>query len=265
MEKIGFLGTGAITQAVVTGLCTQAEPPKSILVSPRNADRATALARDFAQVSIAKSNEDLVAQSDIVCLAVRPEHAVEILSTLTFREDQTVVSFISTLKLADIYTHVAPASNIARMIPLPPVAKHLGPIAICPPLPKVIDTFSNIGDVVAVENEDKLYSLWAATALMAPYFGLMGEITTWLWQRNIDETLAKSYIASMFHSLSVTAKSSELKFPELVVDHSTPGGLNEQANRELINTGWMESVPQVLSLIEKRLNHSADFTTTLDN
>jgi len=42
--KLGFIGTGNITTVLVEGLCTAQDPPASILVSPRNAEKAARLA-----------------------------------------------------------------------------------------------------------------------------------------------------------------------------------------------------------------------------
>ena len=62
--RLGFIGTGTITTAMVTGLCTAAETPEHILVSPRNAERAAGLAEAFTQVAVAKDNQEVIDGSD---------------------------------------------------------------------------------------------------------------------------------------------------------------------------------------------------------
>src|SRR4051812_6890899 len=54
--RIGFIGTGRIAEAVVTGLCTSAAPPDEVLLSPRNAAIAQRLAMRFPIVQIAANN-----------------------------------------------------------------------------------------------------------------------------------------------------------------------------------------------------------------
>lgn len=104
---------GTISEAVVTGLCLENAGDLAITVSPRNAERAAALAAKFPkQVRIGKDNQDVVDSSDIVCIGVVPKLAEEVLAALSFRADQTVVGFMSTTKLDVIKKHAAPATKV---------------------------------------------------------------------------------------------------------------------------------------------------------
>lgn len=82
--RIGFVGTGTITTAVVTGLCGAEDASDlQITVSPRNQEKAAALLAQFpAQVSIGKDNQEVLDRSDIVCIAVTPVQAPQTLSAL---------------------------------------------------------------------------------------------------------------------------------------------------------------------------------------
>ncbi len=66
--RVGFIGTGEITTAMVRGL---AGCGHQILVSPRNAKRAAALAAEVPEVTVAP-NDRIVAGSDIVFRVRRP-------------------------------------------------------------------------------------------------------------------------------------------------------------------------------------------------
>jgi pyrroline-5-carboxylate reductase len=252
--RLGFVGTGTITTAVVTGLCTAARPPEGILVSPRNAEKAAALAEAFPQVAVAKDNQAVIDGSDWVFLAVLPQMAQEVLAPLRFGDDQRIVSLIATLsrtKLADL---VAPATAIFLVIPLPPVARHLGPIALCPPNREVADLLDRIGSAVEVEDERRLYALWSVTALMAPYFALLGRTTDWLAVQGVEVAAGSRYTGAMFHGLSVfCAEAGSEGFDPLTAEHQTPGGLNEQALRTLTAGGWYKQLEGVLDDILARL------------
>ena len=265
MTSIGFIGTGVITEAVVSGLCTLAEPPARITVSPRNAERATSLSGRFARVSVAADNQSVVDVSDVICIAVRPEIATKALGELGFRENQSIVSFLATISIVEMREFVAPATQICRMVPLPPVANHLGPIALCPPSEEIATLFGSIGTLVEVDDEERLLTLWTVTAMMAPFFGLSHQMSAWLEARNIEPKQARRYVGSMIHALSVTGKQGiEGGFEQLIDEHSTPKGLNEQAFRELKLAGWLTLIPKVLGLIDERLNGRADFECHLE-
>ena len=71
--RCGFVGTGTMSAAMVRGLCTANPPVASVAVSPRNAEKAAALAREFpGRVTIAADNQDVVERSDVVFIGVLP-------------------------------------------------------------------------------------------------------------------------------------------------------------------------------------------------
>ena len=70
--NIGFLGTGAITSAMVTGLCSEDGGRYGICVSPRNQGVSAQLAARFPQVTVAESNQAVLeAQLDQSALDFR--------------------------------------------------------------------------------------------------------------------------------------------------------------------------------------------------
>ena len=258
--RLGFVGTGTITTAVVTGLCTAARPPERILVSPRNAEKAAALAETFPQVAVGKDNQAVIDGSDWVFLAVIPQIAREVLTRLRFGAGQRIVSLIATLSGSELAELVAPATAIVRVVPLPPVARHLGPIALCPPDREVTELLNRIGSVVEVEDEHRLYALWSVTALMAPYFALLGKTTDWLAAQGVEASAGSRYTGAMFHGLSVFgAEAGPEGFDPLTAEHQTPGGLNEQALRTLAVGGWYDALDGVLDDILARLEGRATY------
>jgi hypothetical protein len=84
--KIGFVGTGTITSAVITGLCSAEDAcDLQITVSPRNQEKAAALRAKFPlQVTVAQSTQEVLDASDIVCIAVTPAQAQDVLSGLRY-------------------------------------------------------------------------------------------------------------------------------------------------------------------------------------
>lgn len=252
--KLGFIGTGEITAAMVTGFCTAQHRLDRIYLSPRNAEKAALLAGRYPEVEVAQDNQVLVDQADWVVLAVRPQVAREVIAPLDFRAGQGVVTVIADLPLAKVTELVAPAEALAQVVPLPPVAQHLGPIAICPPSSAVAELFGRIGVAVEVETAAQIDAFWSVTALMAPYYALLGRSADWLSQRDVPRQAANRYIGAMFNALSVTAlEASAEGFDGLTETSQTPGGLNEQALRVLSQDGWYDTVTQALDAVLARL------------
>ena len=174
---LGFLGTGTITSAMVTGLERSGD---AIVLSPRNAAIAADLAHRFSRVSVAGSNQEVLDRSDTVVVAVRPQIVQEVLSALRFRPDHAVISLVSGLPVRRISALIAPASRIARAVPLPAAAKRRSPTAIYPDDPETVALFGLLGAAFAVETEDRFDALCTATATMATYFAFAGASSSWL-------------------------------------------------------------------------------------
>jgi pyrroline-5-carboxylate reductase len=257
---IGIIGIGAIAEAVVMGLCKKAESPKKILLSPRNKQRAEQLAKRFSNVEIARDNQAVISASDIVFLAVRPQVVEDVLRELSFKAEQRVVSFISGYPIKQLEGLIEPTKHIVRMIPLPAIARHEGPILMSPPSQEIAKLFQEMGSLAQVEQEDQLEILSAVTGLMAPYFGLLDQCVDWLSTNGIDESKAFDFVGALFEVLGRTPRdSTEKDFSKVAKEHATPQGFNEQALRELTKIGWYGDVSEVLDLLSRRLAGKARF------
>jgi pyrroline-5-carboxylate reductase len=135
-EAIGFIGTGNIAAAVVEGLVSAPGPMPDIYVSPRNAEKASELAKRFAAVRVAPDNQTVINRSRIVFLSVRPQVAVDVISALEFGAGQTIVSLIP-LSLSGLASLLAPARLIVRALLLPPCAHRRGVVPYWPPADEV--------------------------------------------------------------------------------------------------------------------------------
>ena len=263
--NVGFIGVGTITEAVVTGLCEAEIPGLSILLSPRSVDRSRRLSERYAAVEVAANNQQVLDRSELVFLAVRPQDAGEVLDALGFRRDLKVVSFIATISSAEIQRQVRPARFVARVAPVPPVARRTGPIAMCPPNPELSGFLDPLGTVIEVSDEAQLDAFFSASALMAPYFELLDSVSSWLRAQGVDAAHADAYTGALFRGIaeSSTRPTGE-GFAELVDEHATRAGINEQLRRELVATGFYDRIRAGLDLIQSRMQGRATLHDTLD-
>ena len=100
--KLGFIGTGQIAKATITGICNSKISFKKIIVSPRNRNIAQKLKKKFKKVHIAKNNQEIVDKCNWIFLAVTPKVGEKILPKLKYRSNQKIISFISTINLAQL-------------------------------------------------------------------------------------------------------------------------------------------------------------------
>ena len=117
--KLGFIGAGAITEAIVLGLMEAEFPLSEIIVSARGAATAARLAASFEKVRVCNDNQEIVDVSDILFLAVRPQIAEEVISPLAFPGGTAIVSLIAMLPAEKIAEWIEHPVDVTRAIPLP--------------------------------------------------------------------------------------------------------------------------------------------------
>jgi len=251
---IGFIGTGNIATAVVEGLLTAQGPALSILVSPRNARRAADLSARFAAVRVAADNQAVVDGSRWVFLSVRPQAALEVFKPLTFDAGQIIISLIP-FPLAETAPLVAPATRIFRVLPLPPCARRLGAVPYWPRDEGIHQLLSRLGRPMPLESEQELSVLWAATAMIAPFYSLLETVSQWSAEKGVDSTTAADYTAAMFQAVaSVAQEGKPDRFEHLAAEAATPGGLNEQALGLLRDAAAFQHVREALDAILTRIS-----------
>ena len=253
--KLGFIGTGKISESVITGIFKSKIKYKRIFISKRNYLISKRLKKSFKKITIEKDNQRIVDQSNWVFLAVTPNVGKKIIKDLRFKSSQTIISFISTITIPELKKMIKVKSKIIRAIPLPPISIKKGPVPICPPNRKVKNFFNKLGSTIEIKNEKLSINFWSTSGMMASYYEMLRVMSEWLVKKGIKRLDAQKYITTLFLALSedaVVNSKKELKY--LVKESQTPKGLNEQGLNEMIKKGSYKSIINTLNSIYKRLN-----------
>ena len=91
---------------------------------------------------------------------------------------------------------------------------------------------------------------------MAPFYEILYSLSNWLVKRGIKKENAQKYISSLFLALSEDAFNHKKNLKRLVKVSQTPGGLNEQAVKDLRKAGFYRLLEKTSNRIIKRLNKS---------
>lgn len=249
----GILGVGAIATAIVTGLCDGLAEAPPVVLSPRNAERAAGLAARLPSVRVASGNQAVVDASDVVVVCLLPADAADVLAGLDFRADQAVVSAVAGLPVGHLAELVAPATDVARSIPLTAVATRAGTTPVHPATPAVTELFGRMGGSLVVDDEAAFESVSAASATVAAHFRYLGTIADWLVGRGIPAPEARRYVADTFAALSGELGAPGADFTALARAHTTAGGLNEQFARGLEAAGAYDAVRAGLDAVLARI------------
>ncbi len=248
----GVLGVGAIGAAIVTGLCENVDDAPQVLLSPRNAGIAAGLTQRFATVDVAADNQAVVDGATVVIVCVRPQVAATVLAELRFPADRVVISAMAGVPVTTLQRLVAPATDVARVIPLPSVARRDGITPVHPPNAAATALFNRLGETAELADVKAFEAFSASTATIAAHFAYLNTIAAWLESQEIPAPAATRYVASMFAGLAEATRSGE-RFEQLAREHATPGGINEQFLNELEQGGSFERVSLGLRRVLDRL------------
>lgn len=223
--KIGFIGTGTITAAMIDGLMASQLEVAQIMVSPRNGVIADRLARQYPCVHIAKSNQDVIDRSEQVFICLRSQIAEETLKHLDFSHCKLVVSVLAmvTAKQAEEWV----GQPVYRAVPLPFVSERRSLTAIYPDHPFLRTMFDALGGSIVVEDENQFNLMMTAGSLMGVYFNMMETSSQWLQNQGLDGDKAIAFLSTMFGNLAdETRKSSKPDYSALEQEFSTKNGTN---------------------------------------
>lgn len=251
--RLGFIGCGTITAAIVTGLNTSGHG-EAMAVSPRNAAVAAGLARRFPNVAVAVTNQAVLDSCDVAVLAVRPQILAAVLPELQFRPDHQVISLVPVTSLAYLRAATAPAAAVTRAVPMPMVARRQGPTALYAATPVAKRLFDALGSTIELSDEQCFDAFTSETALMATYFRFLETAAQWLRGRGAAPDQADRYVRQLFWGLAGTALASpQRSLGELAEEHQTRGGLNEQVRAHMESKGMFTELANALDAVQARL------------
>lgn len=254
-QKIGFIGTGTITDAMVRGLLAKPVAVSQVMLSSRNAEISAKLAADLPNVVVSVDNQTIIDECDTVVLAIRPQIAEAVIRPLRFRDGQMVISVIAATDRPALSDWIGADVHLTQAIPLPFVSRRKGVTAVYPPDHQTAAIFNALGNAVECDTREEYDLLAAASALMGTYFGIMQRTTEWLADHGLPEEKARAYLAPLFAELSQTAAAAgeDVAFIELSREFSTKGGLNEQAFRDFEQEGGSDALARALTNVHARI------------
>ncbi|WP_019218999.1 pyrroline-5-carboxylate reductase [Bartonella florencae] len=257
--KIGFLGTGKISASMVDGLMRSKFDVSSVIISPRNAQRAEQLSHHYDKVVIAENNQALLDISDCVFLCLPNQIAEEVLCSLRFRPEQLVVSVLAMAKVTEVEEWIN--HKVYRAVPLPFVAECKNLTPIYPDHPFLRNLFDALGGTLVLEAEEQFNLFMTAGSLMGVYFHFIDTAHQWFIAKGLKKQQSADFLAMMFGNLTdemrkiIAAESSAaLDFAMLEKEFSTKGGTNELLSNCFSRQGGRDALITALETTLQKIN-----------
>ena len=223
MQRVGVIGVGHLIRHLLPGLMRAKIPPR-FLLSPRGQETATYLHERFG-VDVAKDNVQVVAESDIVLLAVRPFQVDEALTGLPFRADQTVVSLMAGISRA----HLQSLTNGANVcLAMPVVAAEFGESAtsLYPSNASVRSLFKPAGHVTELVSEADYMTASVFGATYGWFLALGAQLIGWLDEQGIQPDIGRQIVAQTLRASGTTLlRRPDTSPADLVKELTLPGSI----------------------------------------
>ncbi len=249
---IGFIGVGDMASYMVHGLC-RGSGGGDIVLSPRGAAQAAALAAAHG-CRIAANNAAVVADCDMVVLAVRPADVAAVLAGLPWRAGQVLVSVVAGATLADLAA-AAPAVAV-RSMPVSAAAIGESPTAIYPDHPAARALLERLGTVTVLPDE----GVFAAASVMGAYhgwvFGAIAAAAEWLEGEGIPPDPSRALAAGMMRAAAgVALADRDTPLADTLARLTTPGGITEAGFQRMDQVAgraaWPAACAAALALMEE--------------
>jgi pyrroline-5-carboxylate reductase len=132
-KRIGFIGGGNMAEALIKGLLAGGVPATSLYVAEPYAERRSFLAERYA-VRCGDANTAVVADSDIVILAIKPQVADKVLKGIgdADTEGKLFISIMAGVKIAAIEGAFPGEVRVVRVMPNTPALVLEASSAIAP-------------------------------------------------------------------------------------------------------------------------------------
>lgn len=131
--KIGFIGCGNMAQAIISGLVdNRMFEPDEIIASDKNS-AALARAKEKYGIHTTANNSELVLESEVLLLAVKPQVLPDVISEIadTVGEQKLVISIVAGQSISHIRDMFGRDIKIIRTMPNTPALVGEGMTAMC--------------------------------------------------------------------------------------------------------------------------------------
>ena len=254
---IGFIGVGEIAVAMIEGLATSDSPPTSLVLSPRGRDNVASLSQRFPDlVAVAEDNQAVADAADTLVIAVLPEQLTDVIERVTFRDEHVVISALAGVTIAEVRAAVGAEVPVVRAIPMPPVRHRAVATVVTPQHPAAAEIFDVLGGTLPVADEDALSVFSSVTGAVSGSLQYLAIVCGWAESQGVPREDAERFLRGLFAGLSPAIADVSRPMDDVVIDHETPGGLNEQLRRTVFDEHGTAALQSALDELRARVTGS---------
>ena len=212
-------------------------------------------------VTVYPSSSEVVTNSDIIVLAVKPQNYAEVLDGIkpVVTTDKTFVSIAAGISIAYVQNALGCACPVVRVMPNTPLLLKKGASALCPSnnisdedKQTVYDMFAGSG-VCEYITEEHMNEIIAVNGSSPAYIYLFAKaIADYAAQQGIDYDKAMNLICATLEGSAAMLRESGDSADVLIQKVSSKGGTTIAALDKLRKHGFTEAISAAMEACTKR-------------
>jgi pyrroline-5-carboxylate reductase len=239
-NRIGFIGGGNMAASLIGGIVSQGDiAPKQLSVFEPNAEKAHSLAQKFG-INVAKHNAELISNSDIVVIAVKPQVLQQVLTPLAldFKAKQPlIVSVVAGITASSIEKWLDGDFAIVRVMPNTPALVGMGACGLYankrvdkPQRDAASNLCNTVGISAWVTNENDIDSVTALSGSGPAYFLLFIQgLIEAAQAAGLSSDTAKALAVQTAAGAAKLISASDTPLQTLIDNVTSPNGTTEKA------------------------------------
>ncbi|MDF1584627.1 MAG: pyrroline-5-carboxylate reductase [Methyloprofundus sp.] len=261
-NKIGFIGGGNMASSLISGLIASGHSPHQIWVSDADQNKLSSLATRL-QINTVATNDALIAEVDVVVLAVKPQTIAQVIkqSLPVFNQSNAlIVSIAAGINQASLSKWLGEKAAIVRCMPNTPALVQTGASGLHAnanvsddQLDLAENIMRSVGITVWVKKESEIDVVTAVSGSGPAYFFLLMEA---MEKAAIDLGLSQHTAQLLIEQTALGAAKIALESNEspgeLRARVTSPGGTTEQAIKTFNEGNFSALVKQAIQAAHDR-------------
>lgn len=267
-KRIGFIGGGNMAASLVAGLIAGHMKPEQISVSEPDEERRASLAERFG-VEVGADNSAVVARSDMVVLAVKPQVIHQVsreIEPLVQDRKPLVMSIAAGIRESSLCSWLGGNVPVVRAMPNTPAMVQCGATAlfanafVSDEQKSLAETvMRSVGLALWLEREKLMDAVTAVSGSGPAYFFLMTEMLQHAGQAlGLSAETARLLSLQTAFGAAKMALESSLEPEALRRQVTSPGGTTERAINTLIDGKIRDLFTDAVFAAEKRAGELAE-------
>lgn len=240
-NKIGFIGSGKMANAIIKGIIdSKFCPSKDIFVSDLNKEALEKAKSEF-NLNVTVENEEVVKNSNIIVMAVKPFILKNVLEQLKphITKNHLIISIAAGISIQTIQ-EILGEIPVIRVMPNTPALVNEGMSAICKgdfatneQVKLALDVFKSVGKVI--ESEEKYIDIITAISGSGPafYYYIIDEIAKAGEKLGLNYDTCLKLSAQTAYGAAKMIMDTDVSPEQLIINVTTPGGCTEVGNNTL--------------------------------